>query len=302
MRTGRIAALCLGVLLTGAAAAADAPPTTRRVTSIFDFGLDEQPTSPADKAAPVTPPPTPRAEVPNPPSIPPAAPTKPVLPPKPVAPPASIAPPAAVAPPSKAIAQQPQPVAPPKPVTPPSPTPPAAVAQKPAPPPQSSQPPVSKAPEKPDLKASATGWHFDEGDVLTADQVVTFGLRGTEGKHFVVTGEIYPTTDHDGGVVFRLRRIDPLHDLSLTILGLHAKRIMIGGEKIKRFSDPFQFTGIAPEQWHSFRFEVAPEGITARFDDQGGAAKGEAETKGANAIFMRPGSKLRKLKVQIIEP
>ena len=37
--------------------------------------------------------------------------------------------------------------------------------------------------------------HFDAQGVLTSDRVVTLGLRGTEGKHFIAEGDLYPAKE-----------------------------------------------------------------------------------------------------------
>jgi len=145
--------------------------------------------------------------------------------------------------------------------------------------------------------------HVSPNGVITVDKDITFGLKGTEGKDFVITGELYPTQKpilyNTGGIIFHLRQISGTKRYELSIGGMRAKRILLEGEVVKKYASPMSFAGITREEWHPFRIEVSADAITAQFGDQQGIAKGPLEKRGQNQIILGPGAKLKNLKVEI---
>lgn len=145
--------------------------------------------------------------------------------------------------------------------------------------------------------------HVSPDGVITVDKAITFSLKGTQGKDFVITGELYaapkPVLFNTGGIIFHLRELSGTKRYELSIGGMRVKRVLLEGEVVKKYASPMTFKGITREEWHPFRIEVSADAITAQFGDQKGIAKGPLEKRGQNLIILGPGGKLKNLKVEI---
>jgi hypothetical protein len=283
MRKLLLGMTCAGAMtffgLWAAPALAEQPPgkppePVTRPTSIFDFGLEPLPDKPEEDMKPDAA--KPGADKPDPVK---AVPDKPDSN-KPAAPAAIKH--AADPQPSRSAAAKADPVAPVEPV-------------------RGKSTPKQLPPE---LKLVLDACHIDAQGVLTSDRRVNLGLRGTEGKHFVLTGELYaapePSESHIGGIAFHLREVSLKKRIDLSIDGMRVKRILLAGEVVKKFAYPMKFAGIEREKWHHFKIDAGADAIVVQFDDQQGTAKGPIETGGGNDIALAPGAKLRDLKVEIV--
>jgi hypothetical protein len=156
-----------------------------------------------------------------------------------------------------------------------------------------------------DLSDVLKACHVDANGVLTADSVVTLGLKGSEGKHFIITGDVYlapePTQFDQGGFVLHLRRTDGKHCIDLSTTGMRVKRILLEGKVVKKFATPMKFAGAPREQWTPFKIDAGEKAIFVHIGDLQGIAKGPIATEGTNVIVLSPGAKLRNLKLKILD-
>jgi hypothetical protein len=256
---------CLNIALAGdSPAGKPAPAPAKQPSSIFDFGLEPLPNGEEEKGKGTPEKPEPAKPAPKKDSKP--------------------APPPAKPPEESPVPQKP---ADQKPV----------IQKQPA-----ANPPPHAVPAE--LQNVVDAVHIDAKGVITADKVVTLGLKGTEGEHFIAEGDFYPAAEPtpftNGQVYFHLRHINGKKCIDLSINGMRAKRLLLGGETIKKFASPMKFDGVEREKWHHFKIEAGPDGLLVQFDDQKGEVKGPTETGGPNHIVLGPGAKLRNLKIAII--
>jgi hypothetical protein len=155
------------------------------------------------------------------------------------------------------------------------------------------------ASSSPPEKGLLDGCHISADGIATVDKSMTFGLRGTEGKDFVISGELYPSKKNYGGFKLWLRQRNATHRYSLTLGGLQVKRLLLEGKTVPKFATPIHFDGLASGQWHTFKVEVTKEAIYFYVDDLRGAAMGPLETSGKNLLVLYPGAQLKGLKVEI---
>jgi hypothetical protein len=171
-------------------------------------------------------------------------------------------------------------------------------------PPKGSVPPVEKPGVISDEMAGMLkACHVSPDGVITVDREMSFVLKGTEGKDFIVSGEFYPAPgkvlNNSGGMVFYLRERSGTVRYQFSITGIFAKRVLLEGKLIPRFASPVNFEGLAREEWHPFRVEFATAGITVQMGDQKGVAKGPLDVVGRNRLVLAPGAKLKNFKVEI---
>ncbi len=164
---------------------------------------------------------------------------------------------------------------------------------------------VARASDTPAGKEAMNQTHVDRSGVISVDETLTMLLPGTEGKHFVITGDLYATKEpilyNTGGIIFHLRELGGKNRYELAINGMRAKRILLEGVMVPKFAWPMKFTQVTREEWHPFKIDVGLDNITADFQLEKGIAKGPLETGGTNTMIIGPGAKLRNFKVVILD-
>jgi hypothetical protein len=172
-------------------------------------------------------------------------------------------------------------------------------------------PPQQNAPQPPSATAisSNPGLQFFDPDALkrcqlgpdgsiSSDKETSLVMKGTEGRDFIVSGELM-LADKKGAVVsFFLREADDLHRYQLTTNGLRVKRILLEGKVVSQIASAFTFN-CPRNQWIPFRFEVRSTGIIARLGDESGAAKGPLSTNGPNRLVLTQGGSVRNIQVAV---
>jgi hypothetical protein len=145
-----------------------------------------------------------------------------------------------------------------------------------------------------------------DGTITAGSAAATLHLLGTEGKDFLITGEIF-TGPGDPGyrrlpgtVVFWLRQTDDYHCYDLGTTGLRVKRILLSGQTVSRYAYPIRFK-LPDNQWIPVNIDVRTSGINATFADQSGVAPGPLASDGSNVIELRPGARIRNIRVAIEE-
>lgn len=145
--------------------------------------------------------------------------------------------------------------------------------------------------------------NVDADGTISVDHEVKLSFRGTEGRDFTVAGEMFlggggNASGERGGLVFYLRETDGMHRYELTGYGMRVKRVLLAGQVVPKFANPFTLNTPAG-QWVPFRIEAKADGITVTFDSETGTAQGPVSTNGSSSVVITPGSKLRNLKIEI---
>jgi hypothetical protein len=135
-------------------------------------------------------------------------------------------------------------------------------------------------------------------------------LYYTEGRPFKLTGQVWlggvsKTLSHRGdlpdGFALFVREWDSLHRYSLTSRNMTIKRRNYDGIKAKKIVNSVSFEKPATNEWMPFALEVSAEQLKFEIGTNGGVISGPLDMDGANKIVMAPGTKIKDVRLEILE-
>ncbi len=149
----------------------------------------------------------------------------------------------------------------------------------------------------------------DEEGVLSVTNPAFITLYYTEGRAFRLTGEIWlsvlegraPIPDLPDGFALFIREWDNLHRYSLRTRSLEVKRRQRGGVLENGIKQVVSFPPPVFGVWIPFTAEVSTERISFQIGDQSGAIEGPLDLDGANKVALAPGTKLKDLRLEILD-
>lgn len=174
------------------------------------------------------------------------------------------------------------------------------------------------APAKGVLITSAAGARFvgdqldvftREGNLLTAKKAGFISLYLTEGKPFRLTGEVWlggPSAelpnpaDLPEGFTLWIRELDGLHRYSMNNRSLVIKRRPHDGKEEAKIVPVALFPDAPLGAWLTFSVEATAEQITFQFGKESGVIRKPA-LNGANRLALAPGSKLRDVRLALLD-
>ncbi|MEN9573512.1 MAG: hypothetical protein RL514_1367 [Verrucomicrobiota bacterium] len=148
-----------------------------------------------------------------------------------------------------------------------------------------------------------------EGSVLTAKKAGFISLYLTEGKPFRLTGEVWlggPSTelpnpaDLPEGFTIWLREWDGLHRYSMNNRSLVIKRRPHDGQEETKIVPVASFPEAPLGVWLPFSIEATAAQIAYKFDKASGFIRKPA-MDGANRLALAPGSKLREVRLTLLD-
>lgn len=149
-----------------------------------------------------------------------------------------------------------------------------------------------------------------EGSVLTAKKAAFISLYLTEGKPFRLTGEVWlggpsaevPTNPADlpEGFTIWLRELDGLHRYSMNNRSLTIKRRPHDGQEETKIVPVVSFPEATLGVWIPFSIEATAAQITYKFNKASGTIRKPA-MDGANRLALAPGSKLRDVRLALLD-
>lgn len=188
----------------------------------------------------------------------------------------------------------------------------AAVVQTTATPsPAETIPPPKIVSQPVEVPKSVPSSPFDENDLkqcqvdadggISSQREVKLSLSGTERQNFVLSGEIFfGGSDEAGGVLFCFREVDATHRYELSNGGFRVKRLLLGGQIIPRFANPVKMD-TPHARWVPFQIEMSSQSATLSFNGSSGTVNGPLSVDGGNNVLLRPGGRLRALKLEVTQ-
>jgi hypothetical protein len=101
--------------------------------------------------------------------------------------------------------------------------------------------------------------------------------------------------------MFYLRQIDGGHRINFDPQQLTAKRLLIGGTPFRKIVSLMTFDP-PRDKWLPLLVDFRADGADVKLGSQAVSAKGATEINGTNTLVLRPGVKLRKVKLEAGEP
>lgn len=149
----------------------------------------------------------------------------------------------------------------------------------------------------------------DQDGVISTTNTASFSLYYTEGEPFRLSGELWLSdaserarvADLPDGFALFIREWDSLHRYSLRTRSMEVKRRLRGGVPENGIVQAVSFQPPVFGAWIPFSAEVSAEQISFQIGEQSGVIPGPLDVDGANKVALTPGTKLKNLRLEMLE-
>lgn len=151
-------------------------------------------------------------------------------------------------------------------------------------------------------------FHVSPEGEITATNVAWLSLYRTEGKPFRLSGQLWlseragaPVADLPDGFALFLREWDSLHRYSITTRSVDVKRRQQGGRRLDRIFQAALFDPPEFGKWIPFSVEASATNLLFTLGNQGAELPGPLDVDGANKIALAPGTRLKALRIEMLD-